>query len=328
VNGVLDTAIENIVSPMMLFFALGVIAARLGSDLSVPEAIAKGTSLYLLMSIGLRGGGELTHGEMGSNVLPTIGAAVALSTLLPVVAYALLRAGTRTSAIDAASIAAHYGSVSVVTFVTATGFLAQVGVPYEGHLVAAMAVMEVPAIITGIVLAQLGREVSQTSTKWNAALAQEIFASGSIILLLGSLTIGWATGARGAAAVAPFFDAPFKGVLCLFLLDMGILTARRMPRVREIGLSTLAFGVYMPIVGALVGLAMTRLLDLSVGGATLFVTLAASASYIVVPAAMRLALPQANPSVAVALALGVTFPWNLVVGIPTYFAAVRALHGQ
>ncbi len=321
-----QTSLTNLFSPMVLFFVLGLMAGRLHSDLEVPEAIGKGLSLYLMLAIGFKGGVGLAQNAHGELVAVAMLAAFALSFLLPVLSYSLLRLTTRLDIPNAASIAAHYGSTSVVTFVTATAFLSQQKVAFDGYLVAMMAVMETPAILSGLLLAR--RDQAMAKTRGNGGMLsegvlREVLLSGSVFLLVGSLVIGWATGEKGMAAIAPFVEAPFNGILCLFLLDMGLLAARRLSDFRAVGPALVAFGFYMPLVGASLGILTARILGMPVGDATLLAVLAASASYIVVPAAMRLALPQANPSISVTLSLGVTFSFNVIVGIPLYYAVAR-----
>ncbi|MBL8671722.1 MAG: sodium-dependent bicarbonate transport family permease, partial [Alphaproteobacteria bacterium] len=216
------------------------------------------------------------------------------------------------------------GSISIVTYVAATAFLEAGGIPYEGHVTAMVALMETPAIVTGLLRARLG-DASGRQPPPDRALAHEVLTNGAVVLLLGAFAIGWATGSPGMAAVAPFVDAPFKGVLCLFLLDMGLLVARRFAGSAALGPRLIAFGLIMPLTGAALGLATALALGMSRGGAALLATLAASASYIAVPAAMRLALPKANPSIYVSLSLGVTFPFNVSLGIPLYWAAADRL---
>jgi len=320
-----DLARSNLLSPMVLFFALGVLAGRVKSDLHVPEAMSKGLALYLMFAIGFKGGLALFKGGAGGEVLAAAGAAIALSALLPLLAFAVLRAATGIPRPDAAAIAAHYGSVSVVTFVSATAFLTARGQAPEGYMVVMMALMETPAIITGLLLARGtggGRRIAISP-----ALLREVLASGSILLLVGSFAIGWITGEAGERAIGPVVVDPFQGALCFFLLDMGLLVARRLEGVRDFDLRLLLFGLYMPLIGAAAGLGAAALLGLSVGGAALLATLVASASYIVVPAAMRLAVPEANPGLYVTLSLAVTFPFNLVLGIPLYYRVAERLWG-
>jgi hypothetical protein len=326
----LEISLSNLFSPMVLFFALGFAAQILKSSLEVPEAVGRGLSIYLMLAIGFTGGVELSHNAQAELVLAVALAAVALSLALPFLAYALLRSTTRLDIPAAAAVAAHYGSVSVVTFVTATAFLTQRGEFFEGYLVAMLALMETPAIVSGLLLAR--RDKTGASRKNNGMLSRgvlhEVLLSGSVLLLIGSFIIGWASGERGMEALGAFVKEPFQGILSLFLLDLGLLAARRLSDFRAVGPALVAFGLYMPLVGASLGLITGWILGLSVGGITLLGVLAASASYIVVPAAMRLALPQANPSIYVPLSLGVTFPFNVIVGIPLYYYVAVWLAAQ
>jgi hypothetical protein len=324
----LNVALDNLFSPMILFFVLGIVAARLESDLEIPQAIGKALSLYLMLAIGFKGGVELAHNGVNGTLVVVMLASVLLSLCLPFLAYMLLRFFTRLDTVNAAAVAAHYGSVSVVTFVTATAFLNQIGVPFDGYLVAMMALMETPAIISGLFLARNAQTPATPATGdslFSAALLRDVLLSGTVFLLLGSLGIGWITGEKGIEAIGAFVVDPFKGILCLFLLDMGLITARRLSEFQAVGFSLLAFGVYMPLLGGLIGMGTAWLLGLSVGNTTLLSVLTASASYIAVPAAMRHALPQANPSIYVTVSLGITFPFNLTVGIPLYYGLALLL---
>lgn len=318
---ILSLAASNLLTPMVLFFALGLVAGRLKSDLNIPEAVSKGMSLYLMLAIGFRGGVELSHEAISGRIVIALLAAVLISFTLPFLASGLLRLLTKLALPDRAAIAAHYGSVSVVTFVTASALLVQREVTYEPYLVAMMALMETPAIVSGLLIVRGG------SQRMSKELMHEVFLSGSIVLLLGAFAIGWTTGDAGQAAIAPFVEQPFKGILCLFLLDMGLLTARRLPKLSQVGPMLIAFGIVMPLIGATIGLIAATLLGLSPGGACLMAVLAGSASYIVVPAAMRTAIPEANPALYVGLSLGVTFPFNLLVGIPLYYAIATWIAG-
>jgi hypothetical protein len=322
----LDAALANLLSPPVLCFLLGLLAGVVRSDLEVPEAVARSLALYLIFSIGFNGGVELAaNGDLRPLLAPLL-VATGLSLLLPLPAFGLLRLLTRVSRVDAGAIAAHYGSVSIVTYVAATSFLSSRGIPFEGFLAAVVAVMETPAILTGLLLARAG-ETAGLDARRRRELVHEILANGSVVLLLGSFAIGMLTGADGMRRLEPVVASGFQGVLCFFLLDMGLLVARRFAGFATMGAGLLAFGVLMPLLGASAGLAAGWFLGLSVGGTALFATLAASASYIAVPAAMRLALPRANPSLSLSLALGITFPFNLVVGIPLYVAAGGRLVG-
>lgn len=312
-DSILDLAVANLTSPMILFFVLGLAAALARSDLNVPEAVAKGMSLYLMLAIGFKGGaGVASHGIDRTLVLALL-AGAALSALMPVIAFRALLVTTRLSRVDAAAIAAHYGSISIVTFLAMSQAVASLGLDYEGYMVAVAAVMETPAIVVGLWLARTGAAPLDRQT------TREVLLNGSIVLLVGSFIIGWVSGPAGLATISSFIVDPFKGVLCLFLLDMGLIAGRGLRQARDsLALPVVLFGIYMPLVGAALGLVTGHLLGLSVGGTALFAVLCASASYIAVPAAMRLALPDAKPSIYVPLSLGVTFPFNLAIGIPLY----------
>ena len=329
-NELFQLAFGNLFSPMVLFFALGVAAGCLKSDLAIPEVISRGLSLYLMLAIGFKGGVELAQNGATGTTIIALALAVTLSFTLPVIAYFLLRAMTRLDTPNAAAIAAHYGSVSVVTFVAATGFLGYQGVFYEGYLVAMLALMETPAIVTGLLLARRGmsRTTVNSPPVLSPQIIREVFLSGSVVLLVGSFVIGWITGDKGMAVMAPAVREPFEALLAVFLLDIGLLVGQRLGDFRMVGKPLVLFGICMPLIGAAIGLFSAHAIGLSVGGITLVAVLAASASYIVVPAAMRLSLPQANPAIYVTLSLAVTFPFNVVIGIPLYHAAARLIGAE
>ena len=318
----LDLATQNLVSPMVLFFALGLAAALARSDLTIPEAVAKTLALYLMMSIGFKGGAEVAKSGITALMLWVMLAGVILSFIIPIIGYFALRAVSRLSPVDAAAVAAHYGSISIVTFVAGTEAVQGQGLPFEGFLVAVAAVMETPAILSALLLARRARGPSHDEEGESAgALIREVGLNASVVMLVGSFLIGWATGPKGLAMIAPFIVDPFRGILCLFLLDMGLVAGRGMREgARHLSPPVLAFGIIMPLVSAALATLVLMPLGLSVGGAALFITLAASASYIAVPAAMRLALPEAKPAIYLTLSLGVTFPFNLALGIPLYLA--------
>lgn len=323
-DGILALAGANLISPIVLSFALGLFAALARSDLTIPEAVAKGMSIYLLFAIGFKGGVAVASHGIDVTLGLSLVAGVALSALLPLVAFALLRAMSNLSTTDAAAVAAHYGSISIVTFVAASSVLEGRGIAYEGYMVAVAAAMEAPAILSALWLVARG----SGGRRMEAGLWHEILLNGSIVLLIGSFLIGWITGPAGLAQIDSFIVAPFKGVLCLFLLDMGLVAGRGLRSGRKVlNAGALAFGVLMPMVGAAFGLGTGLLLGLSPGGVMLMGVLCASASYIAVPAAMRVALPEANPSIYLTLSLGVTFPFNLTLGIPLYLAAAQAMTG-
>jgi hypothetical protein len=317
-------AAENILSPIVLCFLLGLLAALARSDLSIPEAAAKMLSIYLLFAIGFKGGASVAGHGLDIALGTTLVAGLLLSAALPLVAFGLLRLLTRLDRLNAAAVAGHYGSISIVTFLAGSTLLEQRGLDAEGYMVAVAAVMEAPAILTALWLVSRGGK-----SRMDTSLLREILLNGSIVLLVGAFAIGWITGQQGMAKIEPFIGAPFQGILCLFLLDMGLIAGRSLLRSRSsLGAGVLAFGMLMPVVGSVFGLGAAMLLGLSLGGTVLLMILAASASYIAVPAAMRVALPEADPAVYLTLSLGVTFPFNLAIGIPLYNAlAVLATGG-
>ncbi|MFN7224636.1 MAG: sodium-dependent bicarbonate transport family permease [Paracoccaceae bacterium] len=322
---ILALAAENLLSPMILCFALGLFAALARSELTVPEAAAKALSIYLLFAIGFKGGVAVADHGLDGRLASALLVGVLLSFGLPFVAFGLLRVLTRLSTTDAAAVAAHYGSISIVTFVTATSVLTSRGIPSEGYMVAVAAAMEAPAIISALWLVTRG---GGGATRMDGDLWREILLNGSIVLLVGSFLIGMITGQDGMARIESFVVSPFQGVLCLFLLDMGLVAGRGLRASRGVlSAGAVMFGISMPLIGAIVGLAAGIILGLSTGGVVLMMVLAASASYIAVPAAMRVALPEANPTVYLTLSLGVTFPFNLTLGIPAYVALAEAVTG-
>ncbi len=316
-----DLALANLLSPMVLFFALGLSAALARSDLTIPESIAKFLALYLMMAIGFKGGAAVAKSGVDLRLVGVLLAGMAISALIPLIGFALLRLTTRLSVVDAAAVAAHYGSISIVTFVAATQALTSLGITYEGYLIAVAAVMETPAILTALLLVRRARPDSghHEGREGLGALLREIGLNGSVVMLTGSFLIGMITGERGLKAVSPFVNDLFFGMICLFLLDMGLVAGRGMREgLKSLSWSAIAFGLYMPLISALIAFMLCFALGLSLGGTALMITLAASASYIAVPAAMRLALPEAKPSIYLTLSLGVTFPFNLTLGIPLY----------
>lgn len=321
----IELASQNLISPMVLFFALGLAAALGRSDLSVPEAVAKTLALYLMMSIGFKGGVEVAKSGITSTMLLVMLAGTVLSFLIPVIGFFALRAVSKLSAVDAAAVAAHYGSISIVTFVAGTEAVRGAGLPFEGYMVAVAAVMETPAILSALLLAKRARGPgAQPAGESTGELLREVGLNSSVVMLVGSFLIGWITGEKGLTMIAPFIVDPFRGVLCLFLLDMGLVAGRGMREGRRyLSAPVLAFGIVMPLVSAALATLVIWPLGLSVGGAALFITLTASASYIAVPAAMRLALPEAKPAIYLTLSLGVTFPFNLALGIPLYLALAQ-----
>lgn len=300
------------VDPVILFFVLGVVAGLLRSELRLPAPVYEFLSMILLLAIGLKGGVELAKQSLPA-LLPQMAAVIAMGVLMPLAAYPVLRYVGRLKRADAASIAAHYGSVSVGTFAVAVAYLAYRGITYEEHMPLFVVILEIPAIIVGVVLA---KGIDRNS-QWGR-MAHEVFLGKSMVLLVGGLMIGWAVGAEGLAPIKPLFFDLFKGVLALFLLEMGLIAAGQLGVLRQHGAFLLAFGICMPVVGGVIGTGVGIGLDLSMGGTVLMATLAASASYIAVPAAFRLIVPQANPTLSLTASLGVTFPFNILAGIPLY----------
>lgn len=324
-NDILGLAADNLLSPIILSFALGLAAALARSDLSIPEAAAKAMSIYLLFAIGVKGGVSVSEHGPGPDLIAAIGAGIVLSFGLPFIALVWLSALTGLSRTDRAAVAGHYGSISIVTFVAASTVLSGQEIFAEGFMVAVAASMEAPAILSALWI--VARGGGQTSR--NDGLMREILLNGSIVLLVGSFAIGVITGSEGLAQIDSFVVAPFQGVLCLFLLDMGLVAGRglRQARTSGLGAGAIVFGMVMPLTGAGLGLIAGLLCGLTTGGVALMMVLSASASYIAVPAAMRVALPEANPSVYLTLSLGVTFPFNLTLGIPLYVALSQAVTG-
>jgi hypothetical protein len=321
------TAIQaNLLSPAVLFFVLGVIAALTRSDLKFPESLYVGMTIYLLVAIGFKGGVAISEAGLARVWLPALGA-IGLGALIPFWTYPVLRFGGKLSGVDAAAIAAHYGSVSAVTFIAATNYLKSINQPYETYATAFLAVMESPAILIGVVLgkAALGKSGKDEGASLRTAMHEAIFGR-SIFLLVGALVVGALCGEPGMRKVEAFFVAPFQGVLALFLLEMGIVAGKRVGDLRKVGLFLLAFGIIVPLVNGALGVLLGKLTGLELGGATLMGVLAASASYIAAPAAIRISLPDANPSLYLTASLAITFPFNITLGIPLYFEMATLLY--
>jgi uncharacterized protein len=311
----------NLLSPIVLAFVLGMVATLVRSDLKFPDELTTALSIYLLLAIGLKGGAALAETALSDFWAPAL-VTLGLGIGIPIWTYAIARRLGRFQVADAAALAAHYGSVSVVTFIACLSFLEAVRAPAEGFMPTLVAILEVPAIIVALVIARsrLGGEGS-----WGTVL-HEVVAGRSILLLLGGLTIGFLSTPVGMAHVEPFFVDLFQGALALFLLEMGMVAARRFRDLARVGLFLVAFGIGMPIVNGAIGVWLGTLAGLSLGGATVMGVLAASASYIAAPAAVRIALPQANPSFYLTASLAITFPFNLTIGIPLYYAMAVFFH--
>ncbi|MCR9136006.1 MAG: sodium-dependent bicarbonate transport family permease [Alphaproteobacteria bacterium] len=325
----MEAALSTILSPIILFFLLGLVASLLRSQMSVPEAFAKGLAIYLMMAIGLKGGVEMSKNQLTMEVGLLFLAGIVLSFVIPLIAFRLLALTSRLSRIDAAAVAAHYGSISIVTFVAATEAVRLSGYETSGHLVALAALMETPAIIAALLLVSRSDSAARpVAGSERGELMREVLLNASVVVLVGALLIGWIAGEEGTEKVAPFFVAPFQGVLCLFLLDMGLSAGRGLRQGwRQLDMPTIAFGLYMPLISAVMACGVAYLLGMPTGDAALLITLTASASYIAVPAAMRLALPKAKPSIYLTLSLGITFPFNVTIGIPIYIT-LASLVGQ
>ncbi len=315
----------NVLSPALLFFVLGLLAAVLRSDLRFPEPLYVALTIYLLVAIGLKGGVAIAEAGWARVGLPTL-AALLLGTVIPLWAYPILRFLGRFSAVDAAAIAAHYGSVSAVTFGAATQYLDRLGESYEAYASAFLAVMESPAILIGVLLGKLAARGSDT-IRWSSisTALREAVLGRSVFLLVGALGIGALSGRAGMDQVGPFFTAPFQGVLALFLLEMGMVAGRRLGDLRKVGGFLVGFGMVMPVLHGALGVGVGDWCGLTVGGTTLMGVLAASASYIAAPAAIRLSLPDANPTYYLTAALVITFPFNIALGVPLYYELARRL---
>ena len=318
----LDIVRQNLLSPMVLAFVLGALATFVRSDLKFPDPVYQLLSIYLLFAIGLKGGASLATASLADVAAPAV-AGMLLGAAIPVWSYAVLRRVGRFEVADAAALAAHYGSVSAVTFIAALAYAATMGAATEGFLPALLALMEVPAIAVALVIAH---RAGSSGGRLREVLG-EVLSGKSMLLLGGGLVIGWLGGKEGWARVSPFFQDPFQGILTLFLLEMGMVAARRVHDLREVGAFLIGFAIGMPLVNGVIGIAIAAALGLSPGGSMVFGVLAASASYIAAPAAVRIALPEANPGYYLTASLAITFPFNLVVGLPLYFAIAQRLAG-
>ncbi len=311
----MELFLQNILSPAILFFILGIIAGFLKSDLKIPEQIARYLSIYLMMAIGFKGGVAIAQTpEFNGQIIAVILAGIATGFTQPYIGYFLLKLTTKLDKQTAAAVAAHYGSISMVTFVTAVSFLESNEILYAGYLIAVLALMEAPAILTGLFIAK-----SDDNNSIKPAIGKEILTNGAILLLAGSFLIGWASGGSGMEKMHGFLVEPFQGILAFFLMEMGLVVSRQMSHLKEFNFKLIAFGIYMPLIGATIGLALSFIIGLDVGSATLFTVLIASSSYIAVTAAMQIALPKAKAAIYIPMTLAITFPFNIAIGIPLYF---------
>lgn len=330
----LEILLASLLSPVVLAFLLGAVAVWIRSDLEIPDVLYQALSIYLLFAIGLKGGVALSETPLAEVAAPAL-VTLALGIVTPLTAYAVLRHLGRFDVANAAALAAHYGSVSAVTFLAAQSVAAAAGAPAEGFMPALVAVLEVPAIVVGLLLAYVGKArrkgagaddpaADGNGGRWQAAL-REVLVGRSVVLLVGGMAIGWVAGPEGTAGVAPFFVSGFQGALTLFLLEMGMTAARRLRDLRRVGPFLVGFGVAMPVVHGALGVWAGTAAGLGVGGAAVLGAMVASASYIAAPAAVRVGLPEANPAFYLTAALGITFPFNLTVGIPLFIALAQAL---
>jgi len=316
-----ELVVSNLTNPTLLFFVLGIFATVVKSDLEIPSTTVKFISLYLLFSIGFKGGQELAYSSFSAEILYSLLLGVAIASLIPLYTFFILK--RKMSVSDAAAVAATYGSVSAVTFVAATSFLEAQSIPFGGHMVAVMALMESPAIIVGVIL-MMKYETAAEGAGSLKGIIQHSFTNGSVLMILGSLLIGFFADTKQAEGIKPFTTDIFKGFLAIFLLEMGMVTARRFGAFRKYGWFVGAFAIVAPIVNGVIVALASGFVTQNTGNRFMFAILAASASYIAVPAAMRLAAPKADPGLYIPMALGVTFPLNITLGMPVFFSVIKA----
>lgn len=324
----LTNALLNLNSPPVLFFILGFIATVVKSDLNIPEVIAKGLSIYFMIAIGFKGGSELAKTGFTNDVVIAALGSLFLGCLIPVIAFYILKLIIKVDETNAGAIAAHYGSVSVVTFVTAAALLEKEGINYDGFMVGMMALMESPAIFISLLLVRLSgnKEKNDAVAYQPSDIVKESLFNASVILLTGSLIIGYLTGTSGYEMAKPFFVTPFHGILTIFLLDMGMIAGRRISEFKTVGLPLGMFAIVMPIISALLAIVFGSIIDLGFGSTVLLSVLCSSASYIAAPAAVRMALPSANPAYYITMSLAITFPFNIIFGIPIYKWLTEIIH--
>lgn len=322
----MSLASTALLSPPVLCFGLGALASALRSNLRIPAPVFDAVSIYLLLAIGLKGGAELAESRWSDFAAPAI-AGLALGIVIPLWCFIALRRLAGFGTADAASLAAHYGSVSAVTFIAVINYLERAGTSHEGFMTAVLALMEAPAILVALLLAHMAGGPGGSSRSGLGVALREVVSAKSFLLLIGGLVIGGIIGKAGLAPVRPFFGDLFLGFLCLFLLELGIVAAQKADEAWQAGRRLLAFAIAAPIVNGSLGLLAGHMAGLSEGGAVVLATLAASASYIAAPAAVRLALPEANAAYSLAASLAITFPFNVVIGIPLYAALAQGLYG-
>lgn len=315
----LNLLLENLTNPALLFFLLGILAVKLKSDLEIPQNSSKFISLYLLFSIGFKGGQELAHSHFTIEIIWSVLFGVFIASVIPIYSYFILR--RKFNVYDSGAIAAAYGSVSAVTFVTAATFLELQDKTFSGHMVAVMALMEAPAIIVGVILIRLFNKKEETKTSL-ASLIKHSFTNGSVLLILGSLLIGLLASEEQANGIKPFTTDLFKGFLAIFLLDMGIISGKKLKDFIKSGWFAVIFSIIIPLVNGCIVAAASQLVTDDIGNRFIFAILAASASYIAVPAAMKIAVPKANPGLFLPMALAITFPFNITLGMPIYLTII------
>ena len=324
----IDLILQNILNPPILFFFLGMLAVFLKSDLSIPQPLPKFFSLYLLIAIGLHGGYELSKSGIDFDVFKALGLAIVMAIIVPIYSFFILK--TKLDSYNSVALAATYGSISAVTFITGITYLQTIGVEYGGYMVAAMTLMESPAIVIGLIFAAMLNKKDDTKDNSNTSLKEifkEAFLNPSVFLLMGALFIGVVTGEKGWTSMEPLFGVLFKGFLAFFLLDMGLVAAKRIYELKKLGFFLIGFAIIMPIFNALVAMSLGYYFELSKGDAFLLALVSGSASYIAVPAAMRLSVPEANPGIYLPLSLAITFPFNISLGIPFYYFLINHLWG-
>lgn len=317
----LDLLFENLKNPALLFFILGIIAVRLKSDLAIPENSSKFISLYLLFAIGFKGGQELAHSAFSMEIIYCIIFGLSTAVLIPIVTFFILK--KKLSVSNSGAIAAAYGSVSAVTFVTGISFLELQNISFNGHMVAVMALMEAPAIIVGVILIRMSSKTKNNDSQQSMGqIIKHSFTNGSVLLILGSLIIGFLASDKQAMGIKPFTNDLFKGFLAIFLLDMGIVCGKKLNDFLKNGTFTTIFAIVVPLLNGILFAYLTRFITINIGDRFMLAILAASASYIAVPAAMKIAVPKANPGIFIPMALAITFPINITIGMPIYMYVI------
>lgn len=318
----MESLLSNFASPVVLAFALGIGAKVIKSDLEIPKPLYQSLSIYLLLAIGLKGGVELSKTPFNEFIMPA-GVTLLLGVITPLIAFVVLRYLGKMDIINSAAVSAHYGSVSAVTFIAAVSYLETLGDSPEGFMPTLVALLEVPGIIVALLIPQM---LSENGGSFKKAL-KEVVTGSSIVLLLGGLIIGYIAGPMKFEAVEPFFVRGFQGALVLFLLELGMVTARRLQDLRKVGFFLLGFAIIIPIIHGVLAIWLGMIAGLSIAGATVLAAMVSSGSYIAAPAAVRIALPKANPSLYLTASLGITFPFNITVGIPLYYLIANWMGG-